>query len=704
MMKYANYIILFLLLSVGVLLKDQIHLSTNLLSLFADKQSIEKLDIANNLGYSKEMLIAIKGFDKNSKKIVRQLSKKLETLDGISFVQSSVIPSIEIQEYYKKNYALLATFTPENETKESVHKELKSLYEAQSTNLFYSAINKNDPLGLFKLEHIKTANLSHKGDLISLGDYGYLIRVMTDVSPSQMSEAKALYNEVKSTLKEYPHVVAFAPFFYTVENSTKIKADVQWIVLLSTIVLLFIYYLLLKNLNLLSQTLVALFSSMVFASLVSTTLFTNFNVLSLAFGMSLTAVSIDYLLHYHFHNFYQKDKKIDKNVLYGFLTTLVAFAIFAFIPIPLISQISIFSLLSLSFAYMLFTFVFPKLGIKKYKELEKKSQKKEFKRVPAFVFFTLSLLLFAYSATNFKLDSNIRNLDYQNEKLRDAEKLFKENSSAKLSLVIVHAKNKDELLSHLSALHVKLPESFSLASFVLDKEKCLVKTKELESYDFLRLNSYINEEAPKLGFRKGYFMDAYKFPLHVPSCEIPNLEIFKSYGLSLYHDKESYSTIALVSDAKIAQTFPFVSSIDVKEMFNKSAQKMYENLLIFGFIVLSIIFVLLFLSVKMKFLYALNYILFPISLTLAVLSSFTEINVMHLFSLIILVAIGIDYGIYMSNSDKPTNTMLAIKYSLLSTFAAFGVLAFSSIVALYSIGVVISLGCGAIFILIKVMK
>jgi len=77
---------------------------------------------------------------------------------------------------------------------------------------------------------------------------------------------------------------------------------------------------------------------------------------------------------------------------------------------------------------------------------------------------------------------------------------------------------------------------------------------------------------------------------------------------------------------------------------------------------------------------------------------------MHVFSMIILVAIGIDYGIYMSKTDKPSNTMLAIKYSLLSTFAAFGVLIFSTITALNSIGIVITLGVGAIFILIKVMK
>lgn len=704
MMKYANYIILFILLSAGVLLKEHIHISTNLLSLFAGKESIEKLNIASNLGYSKEMLIAVKGFDAKAKKEVRELTKKLQALQGIEFVQSSVIPTNEIQEYYKTYYPLLATFTPQKETQESVDRKLQSLYDAQATNIFYSSINKNDPLSLFTLDRIKHSNIAHKGNYIALGEYGYLLRALSKVSPSQMNEATQLYRQVKDILQEYPDVVAFAPFFYTVENSTKIKADVQWIVVLSTIVLLFIYALLLRNIKLLSQTLIALFSSMVFAGLASTLIFSNFNVLSLAFGMSLTAVSIDYLLHYHFHNFYETHKRVEKNVLYGFLTTLIAFGIFTFIPIPLIAQISFFSVLSLSFAYLLFTFVFPKLEIRKYEDIQKETQVLKQKKVSAAAFFILSLMLLAYSALNFKLDSNIRNLDYHNTNLQNAEKLFKQNSSSKLAPVIVQATSEDELISELSLLHKKLPDTFSLASFVVDKQECLKKKEALQAYDFTTLNHLVNEEATKIGFRSGYFQDAYAFTSHVPACTTPKLDIFKTYSLSTFHDKQNYYTIALVSDTKEAQTFNFVTNIDVKAMFDKSAQEMYENLLLFGLVVLSMIFILLFLSVKERFLYALNYILFPLSVTLAGLVSFSSVNIMHLFSLIILVAIGIDYGIYMSNSEKPTNTMLAIKYSLLSTFAAFGVLVFSTIVALNSIGLVITLGCGAIFILIKVMR
>ncbi|MDA3909688.1 MAG: hypothetical protein PF437_11435 [Sulfurimonas sp.] len=704
MIKYANFIILFILLSVGLLLKDNIHISTNLLSLFATKESVEKLNIANNLGYSKEMLIAVKGFDKRAKEEVRQISKELKKLKYINFVQSSIVPTQEIQEYYKKYYPILATFDDANITQEQVSQKLQALYDAQLSSVFYSSINKNDPLSLFELQNIKRTGISNKGEFIALGEYGLLVRVMTDISPSQMNEAKELYRDVHTLLSKYPEVVAFAPFFYTVENSTKIQEDVQWIIILSTVVLLLIYYLLIKNIRLLSQTVIALFSSMVFASLVSTMFIENFNILSLAFGMSLTAVSIDYLLHYHFHNFYATSQKIDKNVLYGYLTTVIAFGIFSFIPIPLIAQISSFAVLSLSFAYVLFTFVFPLLGLKKYEEVRKVESEKREKKVPALLFFVLSLALFTYSAFNFKLDSNIRNLDYQNLHLLKAEKLFKSNSGAKMTPVIVQASTQEKLIEELHALKILLPDTFSLATFVKDKQSCKTRQEELKTYDFKRLNRLINEEASKIGFKDAYFKDAYSFVSPLASCDVKELDVFKTYGLSLYHDENIYYTMALVSDVKKIQKLPFITNINVKEMFNKSAQKMYSDLLYFGAMVLIIIFVLLLVSVRARFIYAINYILFPLSFTVAILVSLDAINIMHLFSLIILIAIGIDYGIYMSNSKKPSNTMLAIKYSLLSTVAAFGVLIFSTIVALNSIGVVITLGCGAIFILIKAMR
>jgi len=699
-MKYANYLILGFLLLCAVLLKDSIHISTNLLSLFAPKESLEKLSIANELGYSKEMFVLVKGFDKKSKKTLKALVKEFKNLDEIQSVTYKIKPSKEIQKYYRKYHSLLADFDNRPISQDTLKQKLEKLYDGLSSSVVYRPIDKRDPLNLFT---IKTKEMpGHKGKYITLANEGYLLKITTKIEPSQMDAARILYTKIETLLENYPEAVAFAPFFYSVENSAKIKGDVTFIVALSTIILLLIYFVMLRDIKLLSHTFSALVSSMLFATLVCTTLVENFGVLSLAFGTTLTAVSIDYFFHYYFHGFYQSKKRFETSVFYGFITTVVAFGVFALIPVAMIAQISLFALLSLSFAYLLFTFVFPYLEIKPCKTIVPES-KKSFV-IPSVLVSIVSVLLLVYSSLTISFDTNVRNLDYQNTKLQKLQKLFSSANTYKLYPVIVQGENKEKLLDTLYLLKNTQKNSLSFSNFIPQNKQCLEKIQTLQKYDFIDLNTRLGKEAKNLGFREGYFKEAYLGLNKIPKCKSINWSIFGSLGLNIIKKDAIYYTIAMVEDINKATSIKNVEPIDVGSIFACVATEMLSNIVLYSFAVLIVVFGLLLLSVRRKFFYALNYILFPLGLTLAVLSTFYELNIMHLFSLVILIAIGIDYGIYMSKSKELSSTILSIKYSLLSTFAAFGVLLFSSITALYSIGLVISLGVSALFILTKVMR
>ena len=135
-MKYTNYLILSLLLAVAFFTKEHINVSTNLLSLFASEESIQKLNIASKLGYSKEMLVAVKGFDNSAKAKVYELSKKLQNVDGIKSVQATITPSDAQIKYYQDNYPLLASFNNQIQTRQSVHKKLQDSYNALLNGIF----------------------------------------------------------------------------------------------------------------------------------------------------------------------------------------------------------------------------------------------------------------------------------------------------------------------------------------------------------------------------------------------------------------------------------------------------------------------------------------------------------------------------------------------------------------------------------------
>jgi len=69
----------------------------------------------------------------------------------------------------------------------------------------------------------------------------------------------------------------------------------------------------------------------------------------------------------------------------------------------------------------------------------------------------------------------------------------------------------------------------------------------------------------------------------------------------------------------------------------------------------------------------------------------------------VILSISIDYAIYTVKSND-SQTKKAITFSLMSTFAGFGVLIFSQINALFSMGIIATLGIAAIFLLLIFLK
>jgi predicted exporter len=146
--------------------------------------------------------------------------------------------------------------------------------------------------------------------------------------------------------------------------------------------------------------------------------------------------------------------------------------------------------------------------------------------------------------------------------------------------------------------------------------------------------------------------------------------------------------------------FDFVKNAEAKLLFKNSIKKIHNDLTLFGGLTRLLIIAILAMVTKKNFLQAFTYILFPVSLILCY-SWFVPLNILHMFMTFVVLAIGIDYGIYMNESTLSHNTTLAIIFSLVSTFAGFGVLVVSEINSLYSIGATAVIGIlGILFLLL----
>jgi predicted exporter len=423
-------------------------------------------------------------------------------------------------------------------------------------------------------------------------------------------------------------------------------------------------------------------------------MYESISILALVFGISITTISIDYMFHYYFHGDFS-DKKfiVKKRVLFGFITTFGVFVIFSFIDITLFSQLAVFSAVSLSMAYLLFSFVFIHLGIAPPR-LKKKAQKTlQFKPLHVVL---LSLLMLGYVYQNLEFDSNLKNLDYQNKKLINLSKKFNEGlPNNHYQKIIINETTKERLLQRYEELLKKHPIMLGIGKFVYSDKKCNERVDKLKNYDFKKVKQNIEKYAQQIGF-KNAFSNSYK-GIEDVTCKMRVIDDMK---FKIIKDDDKFYTIGLINSNELVEKSLHVEVVDLGKTLSNDTKIMKSTLV--NYMIISIVFIviILFFLSGVKILFPLMYLLFPLSLVLFVITLIGQINIMHMFALIILLAISIDYGIYLHNTKTTEQTKTAIKYALLSTICGFGVLIFSSTVALYSIGLVISVGVGAIFLLL----
>ncbi len=686
-MKYINTVIFAVLAFLYLSFSSHINFSTNFIEIFFSQKSLKLFDIAKKFGLSNEILISKKGFDKKSLDELKIIAKELKKIPQISKVEVSFGISNKMKRYLRENFYLLADFNNTKIANSDIEKKLRKIKENIYNSFIYEPVNSYDPLSLFKTD------FKPESKLLKLKNYGYVIKATTTVNTSDATEAKVVYDKINIILKRYPDTIAYAPFFFLVENSAHIRGDAQIIMLISTILLLILYFIILKNHKLFLNAILAIASSVLSAILLTSLIFKSISILALVFGISITTISIDYMFHYYFHGDFSKKKfLLQKRVFFGFLTTVGVFLIFSFINIDLFKQLAIFSVISLSVAYALFTWVFVYLGISPPVIKKSKRKLKSFNPLHV-VIFSFIFLGFAYH--NLHFDNNLKNLDYQNDKLLDLSKKFNSISQRdRYKSIIIKAKTKELLLEKYEKVLQIYPSMLGVGKFVFSDKKCKQKLNKLKRYDFVRVKKYIEIYSKKLGFNDT-FKNAYK-GVDKLKC---NMKVLDDMYFKIIKDSGNYYTLALINKDLIKPSKLF-ETVDLAKSLSSDTKKMKDTLEKYMFMSIAFIFAVLFFTYGHEMFYPAIYLLFPVSVVLFSISLLGKINIMHIFALVILIAISIDYGIYMYKTPTVDETKMAIKYALLSTFFGLGILIFSSTVALYSIGLVITLGVASIFLLL----
>lgn len=675
--------------------QNSVHVSTNLLSFLPESKGKEALEIYSHFKNSKEILIASEGFDKESLSHIKTIEEKL-LASHLLKLESAIVPNATLIEYTKKNAFYLKNLNKDDQP--NIHEKLKALYEKMVNNPYYTVIDANDPLGYFTPKE-KPIAMSIRDGHLALGDFGYFSVFSIKDTSNTIESYKTVYDLVHQELKGMQTIRVFSPTFYFVENSQKIQNDVNFLIALSTLLLLILYVFIIRNIYLLINTIVTLATSTLLSFLLIGMIWSEVSVFVLAFGNAIGALAIDYMFLYYFYGHYEHKKGFNTSAFYGFLTTFGGFMVFSWINFPLIQQVCVFAMFSLVFSYLQFVFLFPLIGFKKAHPFANFTFSLP---LPYRAIALLSLLAIAVSVYFLQVDTDIKKLDYQNTALMKKEKFFKDAVKKEgYTPILIEANSIDALIAHSNTIKNRFKNATVPLSYFFDRAFYEARKQELEVLHVKEKKVQIEEEATKIGFREGFFKNAYNDQLLSPSYPNLELETLNTMGFDVVQKDDHYFTYALVKNSErgLLEKLDFVYAIDAKGMFLVALQKIMHQLLLSGALSVAFNAFILFVVCRKTLALSSSYVLLPSALILMLLG--LHFTIIHLFMLFIVISFGIDYGIYMGKSNhRESETKSTIVASLISAFAGFGVLVFSDIGALHYMGLVSCIGIGAILILL----
>ena len=550
MIRYFNYIAFFSLLLIFFMMGFDKNISSNIKDIIPNSPNKELLEEFLEFNSNKKVYFSVKGFDENSLKNIREAENSLDKIKGLE--KESFKTNKELEEFKKEYYLYFKEFDEKKLSNLDIKQKLQNLYEELISSFLVSSFDKNDPLDILKKEK-KTLNF--KNGRIYIENYGYLSVYNIDKNITTLDDYKNIYEKIKEVENRYKDLKSFSSIYYFVENSNYIKNDATKIALIATTVLLILYILILKNGKLLTNTILTLFSSSLFATTILLMTFKELSIFVLVFGLSISTIAVDYMFHHYFHKNYSEKKGFNKEVFLGFFTTFATFFILSFNDFTLIVQISYFSMLSLLYSYLVFSFIFPKIGFA-FKEVKGFSFKTSFQSsfIDYRYFLLFSIVVITLLANQLSFNFDIKALDYDNQKLKQEEQFFKNNLFLEEKTTVLNkAQNIDTLIKQNEEIKKIDKTSTSPLDNLISKEKFEEKLHLFNSLNLKEIELKVNSEASKIGFKKEYFKDVYKYTQESPNYSYEKLLEYKIDIKKVKNGFISYITISNTKEKEILE-------------------------------------------------------------------------------------------------------------------------------------------------------
>lgn len=643
MNKFVSlHLILFIcIFGIFLWIVDSSRISQEVLDLFPDNDNRALIEAHRHFANSKYVPLALRGFDESSKKRFETLLSQVEKIPNVASI-SQFRPSQQQQLYDFLTNPSSYLLTPDS----------NSQVDLDFTQIFAPILH------TFQTSQTPQILQDSRSPLIAK-DYGFY--ALVELRSLEDTELKSTLQSFKELESSYTDMRYFSADFMRVENLGLILQEVNFLLGFASLVFIVLYFVILRIPLLTFHTICTLILANIIAILLVLCVYPKVTIMALSFGMGISNIAIDYMMHHHFFGLYARKKAIfNRAVFYGYITTMLGFGACLFIPFPLLAQLALYAMISLSIAYISFAFIYPHLGLNPPRLFAFISHLRK-PCIPSFVFLLLAFLGFIYAAWHTRLDFDLSKLDYHNTQMLE-QRAFFEKLHNDTPQVLLQAREPQGLMLFVRGL---LSEGLNLT---FNK-----KQGETQEKHFYLLANMTQEQIK-----------------HATSL-LEALKTNSNSNLKLWNTEEQKQI--LESDLML-ETRPLQSIMD------NLADSIYQPMMFVLSLALGLMLLSLALSLRKDFFHAAGFVLFPLSVALCVIASHSEFNMMHLFALLILVVVSVDYGIYAIKEGRNPRTNHAIIFSALTTGASFGILILSQTKALNSFGEVIFSGMCCMLILL----
>ncbi|MCH5150331.1 MAG: MMPL family transporter [Spirochaetales bacterium] len=715
-----------------------------------DENLIRSIALTADSSVSDKLLLYIHNDD--AEKIDQMIDKADSVIQNAAFLIPNIPTAQQINEiklYLQKNAFVLYPYEAFDApfSADEMEVRLKNKFAYLQSNPFedLGELFFADPLNqisdLMKLQFSSSNPLSVYRDGILSEDKTSFLRVFSTGSSSSDTRKSThlldLDKKIVSIGEECDgNSFLYGAHFYFMESSSTIRQEVSVICIFSIILTIFVFFFFFRNIELIFYAFMPVIAGMAFTFLSILIFCGKFGAIALGFGATAAGICIDYSVHYLFKaDFYPtlKDLRrgIGKPLFMGYVTTVLSFLLLLLSRIDSLGEIALFGCLVITFSFIFCWFVLQTILPPEkifYHVTYISFGEKLFAhwRIPFLCLF--ACLAVASIFTHLETDSS--KLDIAHKKLNArAEKIITEFGESTNNVFIgFPGKTKDEAIDSAMnatlAIYKEKPQLLFLNPAIFLPTEHVVRSRidyianNFNKQRFLEAaaQSDFTEEAfasffaalesmENGTFRLGEFPDYLKMQSDASIAEYNGMYYFMVHIGDRTRAEETYACLESLNREYVP--------VDIMRDSVKGLQLFeMKSMILIGIAVILIFFVIFIAFGNIRI--ALTSIL-PIIAGLVGIVGINAliqkpINIMHITSAILVVGIGVDYGILSSSTwnmrfkkelsdeewiEKRNSTVQSILTAAATTLASFGLLTFSSSGALFSLG--ISMIFGIIF-------